>query len=172
MLTRAQAAQVMGMKTREITDVEEHGDGWVVTTFDGQRTLLEADPEPVQPVQPVTPAPRMSTRPAPDLDAPAGVRVSDQAPPAKQAPAKKAPGKKAPAGRKSKAEQEADAAAAAQAAEDAATLAELIGGPEKELLAWVGSDPVRAHAAHSAESDRQHPNVDLLIRLEQLADAS
>ncbi|SCL15073.1 hypothetical protein [Micromonospora inyonensis] len=37
-LTREQAAQALGMKTREVVDVVRDGDGYVVTTHDGQRT--------------------------------------------------------------------------------------------------------------------------------------
>lgn len=37
------AARMFGMHRREIIDVTKHADGLVVTTHDGQRTLLAAD---------------------------------------------------------------------------------------------------------------------------------
>lgn len=79
---RAAFAQVMGMKRREILAVEEvPGGGWVVTTHDHQRTMVDAQGRVVgaAPPVPITAVPPAA---APARPAPAGdlAPVSDPAP--------------------------------------------------------------------------------------------
>lgn len=72
---RARAAERMGMKLREIVAVVDTAEGVVVTTHDGQRTLIRDDgstvasvPEPVDtaPVAPAIPATPTGATPDPN----------------------------------------------------------------------------------------------------------
>lgn len=76
-LTRELAAQALGMKVREIVDIQHHRDGDLVTTHDGQVTVVDRDG---------------TVRPRPAGPASAGVSVQIEAEPAK--PAKKATSKR------------------------------------------------------------------------------
>lgn len=66
----AAAARAMGMKTSEIVALERARDGWVATTHDGQRTLLDLVEGEVVVLGPYTP-------PAPDQSAATGEEVPE-----------------------------------------------------------------------------------------------
>ncbi|MEV6798533.1 hypothetical protein AB0M91_09315 [Micromonospora rifamycinica] len=141
--TRLDFAEALGMKAREIVDVERVDGGYAVTTHDGQRTMLDRDRRIVS--RAALPD-RVGQLPAGDLDP---VDVDEQPPPTS-----------APRGRQRGAKSTSPAKPQA---------AEVPAGEPVEVLTWVGDDRDRAAAALAAERGRDTPRADLVAELERLA---
>jgi hypothetical protein len=129
-MTRQEAAQALGMKVREVTAVDSvDNGGHIVTTHDGQRTLITASGERVAAGDLLVAG--KTTTPQPDDDGdPAGKPARTPRRPSRGGKGKTDP-PPAPDG--------ADG--------------QMPDGPADAIMAWVGDDQERAAAALAAHRD-------------------
>lgn len=138
---RVAFGRAMGMKAREILAAEAVAGGYVVTTHDHQRTFVDEHGRV---------GGRVAAPVAPPVGFPSPVAAEpEQSGSVSQTQDPGSSGAGGPGGPKGE--------------------VEVPDGSEREVLAWVDGDPVRAAAALRAEEARETPRKGLAAKLRDLA---
>lgn len=132
------AAHILGMKLSEIAGVTPADTGFVVTTHDGQHTLITHDGQTV----PLA-AQGLFGEHGPELDLTGHAASTDDTAPS--------------------VDQDGE-----DDADDADDAEEVPEGTIEEISQWVGEDPARAQRALDAERERAQPRSTLVAALDKL----